>query len=118
MSLAILNAQEALRLMSLVDDELASVAASLAAIRLDSWEGSAGDGARTTVSAVCAQVSTAQASVRLACAALAGEVRFLETVEAQTCWRAAAATMDPFLTALGSGSGTGVAGGGGLESGW
>lgn len=117
MSLAILNAQEAARLMGVVGDELAAVASSLAAICLDSWEGSAGDGARAAVSSLCAQASTAGASVRLACAALVEEVRFLEAVEAQTCWRAAVATMDPFLGALGSGSGTGVAGGGGRGSG-
>ncbi|MDY5601887.1 MAG: hypothetical protein SPF88_08860 [Schaalia hyovaginalis] len=117
MSLAILNAQEAMRLMSVVGDELAAVATSLAAIRLDSWEGSAGDGARAAVSALCAQASRAEASVRLASAALAEEVRFLEAVEAETCWRAAVATMDPFLIALGSGSGTGAAGGGGRGSG-
>ena len=104
MSVALLNTQEAMRLMGGIDAELGAVAASLAAMSLSSWEGSAGAGAKAALATLRAQVRVVEGSAQLAAAALAQNSQALEAMEAQACWYDAMATLEPAVRAFGAGS--------------
>lgn len=107
---ALFHAHEALHLMEGVADELARLAASLSAIRLDSWEGNAGRGARGRMAELHAQLSSVEEAARRASAALSAQLQALESMEARAVWCAAMTPFDPPLGAWGARSSGGTLG--------